>query len=397
MTQYVDKFKMSSGNYLFKDSEGRNLIEQNKKEIDATVKRIDKELASFMNDVNEKFAKLKDRKFILMTDSYGVDESVGGSSFSTLLESMIPKSIYAYNWSVGGAGFGWEDSKSESFINIFNSNTESWTQDEKNSITDLYVFGGANDGNLLHASLATDDQIRSRLNDFLIRVRSVLPNCTIHLGFIGWYRKLERFQYYNQAFHIWADGDCDFINNLNWIMHNKDFIRTSDNIHPNSTASKYLAKYIYKAILYGSINYIETFSDNTAVGYSGTYGYSVAIGHGRPYFEIQYVNNICTICFQATGDSENYIELACTGLNSLGPYKNTPMFQIQNTPVGGYPIQGLTVPTIIYYESTWNTFPVNWFLYDGYINWGNDYPYAIAQIKSIRIGFTTIHIDLTQA
>ena len=73
------------------------------------------------------------------------------------------------------------------------------------------------------------------------------------------------------------------------------------------------------------------------------------------------------------------------------------MFQIQNTPVGGYPIQGLTVPTIIYYETTWNTFPVNWFLYDGYINWGNDYPYAIAQVKSIRIGFTTIHIDLTQA
>lgn len=93
-----------------------------------------------MNDVNEKFAKLKDRKFILMTDSYGVDESVGGSSFSTLLESMIPKTIYAYNWSVGGAGFGWDDSKNEAFINIFNSNTASWTKDEKNSITDLYVL-----------------------------------------------------------------------------------------------------------------------------------------------------------------------------------------------------------------------------------------------------------------
>ena len=246
MTQYVDKFKMSSGTYPLKDSEGRKLIEQNKQEINTAVTRIEKELASFMNDVNEKFAKLKDRKFILMTDSYGVDESVGGSSFSTLLETMIPKSIYAYNWSVGGAGFGWEPTKSENFLNIFNSNTSTWTQDEKNSITDLYVFGGANDGNLLHASMATDEEIRSRLNEFLIRVRSVLPNCTIHLGFIGWYRKLERFQYYNQAFHIWADGDCDFINNLNWIMHNKDFINTSDNIHPNTTASKYLAKYIYK-------------------------------------------------------------------------------------------------------------------------------------------------------
>ena len=384
MKQYVDKFKMSSGNYLLKDSEGRELIKQNKQEIDATVTRIDKELQDFMTKVDEKFSKLKDRKFILMTDSYGVDESVGGSSFSTLLESMIPKSIYAYNWSVGGAGFGWPYDKSEAYINIFNSNTASWTQDEKNSITDLYVFGGANDGNILQASIATEQEIRDRLSEFLIRVRSVLPNCKIHLGFIGWYRKLERFQYYNTAFHIWMDGDCDFIN-------------TSDNIHPNTTASKYLAKYIYKAILYGSINYIETFSDNTAVGYSGSYGYSVTIGHGRPYFEIQYVNNICTICFQATGDEQNYIELACTGLGQLGPYKNTPMFQIQNTPVGGYPIQGLTVPTIIYYNETWNTFPVNWFLYDGYINWGNDYPYAIANVKSIRIGFTTIHIDLTQA
>lgn len=166
MTQYVDKFKMSSGIYPLKDSEGRKLIEENKQEIDATVTRINKELENFMNDVNEKFARLKDRKFILMTDSYGVDESVGGSSFSTLLESMIPRNIYAYNWSVGGAGFGWEDSKSEAFINIFNSNTASWNQDEKNSITDLYVFGGANDGNLLHASMATDDQIRTRLNDF---------------------------------------------------------------------------------------------------------------------------------------------------------------------------------------------------------------------------------------
>lgn len=217
MTQYVDKFKMSSGTYPLKDSEGRELIEQNKQEIKAAVTHIDKELATFMDDVNNKFAKLKDKKFILMTDSYGVDESVGGSSFSTLLESMIPKSIYAYNWSVGGAGFGWDYSKQEAFINIFNSNTSSWTQDEKNSITDLYVFGGANDGNLLHASLATDEDIRNKLDEFLVRVRSVLPNCTIHLGFIGWYRKLERFTYYNQAFHIWADGNCDFINNLNWL------------------------------------------------------------------------------------------------------------------------------------------------------------------------------------
>lgn len=108
MTQYVDKFKMSSGTYPLKDSEGRELIEQNKQEIKAAVTHIDKELATFMDDVNNKFAKLKDKKFILMTDSYGVDESVGGSSFSTLLESMIPKSIYAYNWSVGGAGFGWD-------------------------------------------------------------------------------------------------------------------------------------------------------------------------------------------------------------------------------------------------------------------------------------------------
>lgn len=334
MTQYVDKFKMTSGTYLFKDSEGRELIKQNKQELDDTVKRIDKQLQDFMADVDEKFSKLKDRKFILMTDSYGVDESVGGSSFSTLLESMIPKSIYAYNWSVGGAGFGWDVDNVQSFLKIFNSNTSSWTQDEKNSITDLYVFGGANDGNLLHASMATDAQIRSRLNDFLIRVRSVLPNCKIHLGFIGWYRKRERFSYYNQAFHIWMDGDCDFINNLNWIMHNKDFINYNDNIHPNTTASKYLAKYIYKAILYGSINYIETFSDNTAVGYSGSYGYSVAITHGRPYFEIQYVNNLCTICFQATGSDQNYIELACTGLSQLGSYRNTPMFQIQNTQIG---------------------------------------------------------------
>lgn len=393
MSQYVDKFKMSSGTYLLKDSEGRELIEQNNQRIDS----IDQELNNFMNDVDEKFAKLKDRKFILMTDSYGVDDSVGGPSFSTLLESMIPRNIYAYNWSVGGAGFGWDYSHNEAFINIFNSRTANWSQDEKNSITDLYVFGGANDGNILHASIANETQIRDRLDEFLRRVRAVLPNCTIHLGFIGWYRKLDRFEYYNKAFHIWMDGDCDFINNLNWIMHNKDFIRTADNIHPTTTASKYLAKYIYKAILYGSINYIETFSDCTAVGYNGSYGYSVAIGHGRPYFEIQYVNNLCTICFQPSGDSANFIELSFTNLNTLGPYRNTPMFQIMNSPIGGYPVQGLTVPTIIYYGETWNTFPVNWMLYNGYINWGNDYPYAIADVKSLRIGFTTIHIDLTQA
>ena len=76
MTQYVDKFKMSSGTYPLKDSEGRKLIEQNKQEINTAVTRIEKELTTFMNDVNEKFAKLKDRKFILMTDSYGVDESI---------------------------------------------------------------------------------------------------------------------------------------------------------------------------------------------------------------------------------------------------------------------------------------------------------------------------------
>lgn len=78
MAKYVDKFKMSSGTYLFKDSEGRELIKQNKQELDATITHIDKELQDFMTKVDDKFSKLKDRKFILMTDSYGVDESVGG-------------------------------------------------------------------------------------------------------------------------------------------------------------------------------------------------------------------------------------------------------------------------------------------------------------------------------
>ena len=44
MTQYVDKFKMSSGTYPLKDSEGRKLIEQNKQETNAAVARINKEL-----------------------------------------------------------------------------------------------------------------------------------------------------------------------------------------------------------------------------------------------------------------------------------------------------------------------------------------------------------------
>lgn len=58
MTQYVDNFKMSSGTYLFKDTEGRELIKQNKQEIDETVIRIDKNLMKPLH------ALIKNLKFL---------------------------------------------------------------------------------------------------------------------------------------------------------------------------------------------------------------------------------------------------------------------------------------------------------------------------------------------
>ena len=64
MTQYVDKFKMSSGTYLFKDSEGRKLIEQNKQEIDDTVNRINKELENLLQVKAEVFAYPCGQKFV---------------------------------------------------------------------------------------------------------------------------------------------------------------------------------------------------------------------------------------------------------------------------------------------------------------------------------------------
>lgn len=184
---------------------------------------------------------------IFIGDSYGLDAAVGGSAWATILEASGWFSDATFLIE-GGTGF----SSTRSWQAMLSDHVSTLTDDQKKSVKQIVIAGGANDGNLYYDGTKTLADIKAAIYSFVSYVKNNLPNAVIKCMFIGWYRNNQRHVKYLEVRDVYAGiavtaqgrGNYAYYEDGENIMKNNAFIENVLYIHPTPEASQYLASAI---------------------------------------------------------------------------------------------------------------------------------------------------------
>ena len=196
-----------------------------------------------------------DRKMIFIGDSYILGYSNDGKIYTSFADVIKANSNYDITvLGASGAGFanaGTLPSEMKNFLALLQSYAGS--QDEKNSITDIYVFGGFND------RTHTVTEIYEEMTNFSNYSKNNFPNALIHVAFISWSTNSDEYEALART--CMAYSQCgirgmSYIKNSQYILHNTVYF-TSDGIHPNNEGHAKLASYLLSSINGNEIDVIE--------------------------------------------------------------------------------------------------------------------------------------------
>lgn len=198
------------------------------------------------------------KKVVIIGDSYGVDASAGGTSWATIVENKLGSSNVIRN-TIGGTGFGSDVYITENNLSML----QSLEIEDKTSITDIVVIGGANDANLLNNGSLTEASLITKIRNFITYCKTYFTNAKVKIAFVGWNRVASLDNYIKCA-SIYQNICNEFSNAKYYckgevIMHNMSFINTNDNIHPTQTASNYLGLFAVSMINDGDFNYVISY------------------------------------------------------------------------------------------------------------------------------------------
>ena len=195
---------------------------------------------SDIDTLQEQMRVNNSERIIVMTDSYGVDGVTGGSSFLTKLQTMYGSNMIGS--ATGGCGFHTENTSIHTnFLGVLQSMSVS----DKASIRRIYVFGGANDGNVIYSTPSDLSVINQKIAEFCGYCRTNYPNAIVYIGFIGWYYDSARWaSYYNvkNAYKAACSNQKNavFVSGLDYPMHISTCINHSDLVHPTANGSTLL-------------------------------------------------------------------------------------------------------------------------------------------------------------
>lgn len=198
---------------------------------------------------------VENRKFIFISDSYGNYTNENGKNWIDLLcqkcgiSAENYHSIYA-----GSSGFTRTGSlKWQTMLQAAGINN-------KNEITDIIVGGGAND------TLATYEENRTAINQFLLYVFANFPNAVVSLAHFGiTFGKPEgtaRAQTSLKAYRevpVMGGVRGKYIMNSEYILCNTTLLN-SDRVHPNQAGVNSIAHHMISAITdgYCDVHYCVT-------------------------------------------------------------------------------------------------------------------------------------------
>lgn len=262
-------------------------IEGLENEIDA----INETLTDVSADVT-KLNHLVNRKFIFISDSYGIQTN---NWIDAVISNLGLTSSDYYKNSIGGYGFAPPSSASATFLSILQGIISTLSAEQKANITDVVVGGGFND------RAANPNDVKSAINTFVTYVKSNLPNAIVHIGFIGWSFNSEFISELNvnnvvDTYKGCADYGAVYIVNSENVMHNKGlFLQESQSpyslflgyqyVHPNQYGSLAIAACITNHLLgYGGVAH----DDSASVVVTLASGVTVSVGSNITLLEKQH-------------------------------------------------------------------------------------------------------------
>lgn len=264
---------------------------------------------------------------VLISDSYGNPESSGGTSWEQFVKQyMSDRNVLAYY--KGGCGFAWWADGVHGKANEYYFPNFVSTIPGSETVKDVLMLCGANDGNLMHSGY-TDDAIETGIAETAAILKEKFPNAKISLGFVGRYKVPGRDKYYYEACEAYKRctkyGVC-FAENFQYVLHNRNLLEDSD-VHPNAEGSKRIAHYAVEYLLSGHVDvtdvYTSTLGDkffaivtvnngitNLNAHSQNSLGVMVTIGTAIAFDDVLNMGNIELPVFKPIGD---YGAVGCPG------------------------------------------------------------------------------------
>lgn len=211
------------------------------------------------NKVDANVRALRDRHFICIADSYGMNPRAN-QTWTSLFESRIPNTRQT---SISSIGFTthWDGDTPSSFKEVAEKYATELSEDERNKITDIVVCGGWNDARAITQKVATVAILQTKMIEFVDYCKSQFPNAIVHVGFIGW-QDFNCGQPETTAADLYTTQiiytgtrykDLHNLSNVQYIMKNSRFMDSS-HFHPNDGGAAQLYIGITGA-LFGGYNY----------------------------------------------------------------------------------------------------------------------------------------------
>lgn len=223
---------------------------------------------------DEKIASIKHKKYIIIGDSYERVTSFGSAvsgylehGATSFISTNVQKSSdgYIYVASRGGSGFtndGGGKSSGNGFLNMLTEARGQMTADEAADIDCILIAGGVNDSfyNIGDPDIAL---LSDRMNAFNTYARANFPKAEINLFFLGRVRQLDTHVGLNPVdvrYNVYRYIDLagrkgwGYITNSEYVSYYREAFIDSDNLHPTTSETNVIAKYIVEGLINGSVD-----------------------------------------------------------------------------------------------------------------------------------------------
>lgn len=328
-----DKINILGTTINVKDSIARSGIENTNAMLNTTNTNLDA--------LSNKVTKLHHKGYIFIGDSYTQGYSPDGNISNTFVNQIINNlKITDVKISAnGGASFG---NSANNFLTLLKNINVT----DKNSITNIVVFGGYNDYSWSKTDIITG------MTNFFNYAKTNYPNAIISIGYVGfctdsstYNKRADSVSIYNEVSgHLGGN----YLSGCEYILHNTNEM-SSDGIHPNITGHKMLASYCTTALMNGSCNPTSTESVSLVPAEGWTVdspnNFIVIKNGGVLTLQIDR-NTFRHAAFTFKGDETRYL---------IGTFNNTSIFGNDNG------LTSLTVPcycALTGYTSNYVSFPL---------------------------------------
>ena len=335
------------------------------------IAQLQSDVSTLQTDVTN-IEKSLAKRYIFIGDSYGHSSGTYNGWIDKLVVKMGLTAGDYFDAGVGGGGFA-VATVANQFGTALASIISSMTADDKLSISDVVVLGGANDTGNDVPTLA------SAINSFIAQVNADLPNAEVHIGMCAgnYTNNFTGVQSGRTRDGYLAGSGYSYINNIEYLFHDRTLIG-ADKIHPTDGGYERLANFVF-AYLTGRSMSVGYRAESTLTATDGTLT-------GSPKCFAVVDNNVTTARIDYfefefdTAQNVGYLHNVDTKVNLNNPL----IMGIQTRSSGqGFSLSEQQVVGSFYseYDSAWHNLEITFAIYDGDIWIGNTSGASVSNLE----------------